>query len=126
MAGNDKRDMVHQSAILVETIKKEQRHMKLHTEFGINPYRKLHFLPDKPLCRKPPEVLTDNTDYMEAFHKARQVPTKKYSMPQTESQEIGWWSAPLVPSKRDDRRFNFNRVGTDITKHKESALRSSN
>uniref|UniRef100_A0A3Q3LLH3 Uncharacterized protein n=1 Tax=Mastacembelus armatus TaxID=205130 RepID=A0A3Q3LLH3_9TELE len=40
MAGNEKRDLVHQNAIHVETIRKEERHQKLHTEFNINPHRK--------------------------------------------------------------------------------------
>ena len=35
-------------------------------------------------------------DFIKAFHKARQEPTKKYEMPQTESQEIGWLSTSLV------------------------------
>ncbi|XP_045906450.1 protein FAM183A [Micropterus dolomieu] len=126
MAANEKRDLVHQNAIHVETIRKEQRHQKLHTEFSINPYRKLHVLPDKPMSRKPTEVIADNTDFIEAFHKARQEPTKKYKMPQTENQEIGWVSTPLIPSNRSDKRFNFYRVISDITGHKESALRSSN
>ncbi|XP_023250261.1 protein FAM183A isoform X1 [Seriola lalandi dorsalis] len=126
MAGNEKHDFVHQNAIHVETIRKEQRHQKLHTEFSINPHRKLHVLPDKPLCRKPPEVIAENSDFIEAFHKARQEPTKKYTMPLTESQEIGWMSTPLIPSNRKDERFNFYRFSTDVTKHQESAQRSSN
>ncbi|XP_038571209.1 protein FAM183A [Micropterus salmoides] len=126
MAANEKRDLVHQNAIHVETIRKEQRHQKLHTEFSINPHRKLHVLPDKPMSRKPTEVIADNTDFIEAFHKARQEPTKKYKMPQTENQEIGWVSTPLIPSNRSDKRLNFYRVISDITGHKESALRSSN
>lgn len=71
-------------------------------------------------------------------------------MPQTESQEIGWVSTSLVRKPlishiesaqkykmiiqayqclsqstmdRSDRRFNFYRMGTDVTKHKEEALR---
>ncbi|XP_022609464.1 protein FAM183A isoform X2 [Seriola dumerili] len=86
----------------------------------------LHVLPDKPLCRKPPEVIAENSDFIEAFHKARQEPTKKYTMPLTESQEIGWMSTPLIPSNRKDERFNFYRFSTDVTKHQESAQRSSN
>lgn len=35
-------------------------------------------------------------DFIKAFRKAHEVPTKKYSMPLTESQEIGWMSTPLV------------------------------
>ena len=33
-------DVVHQNAIHVETIRKEQRTQKLYTEFNINPYKK--------------------------------------------------------------------------------------
>uniref|UniRef100_A0A3B4WC88 Cilia and flagella associated protein 144 n=1 Tax=Seriola lalandi dorsalis TaxID=1841481 RepID=A0A3B4WC88_SERLL len=108
--GNEKHDFVHQNAIHVETIRKEQRHQKLHTEFSINPHRKLHVLPDKPLCRKPPEVIAENSDFIEAFHKARQEPTKKYTMPLTESQEIGWMSTPLV------RKTCFDSFLKQITK----------
>ncbi|XP_036971713.1 protein FAM183A [Acanthopagrus latus] len=128
MAGNEKKtepSVVHQNAIHVETIRKEQRQQKLHTEFSINPHRKLHILPDKPMSRKPPEVIADS-DFIQAFHKARQEPTKKYEMPQTESQEIGWLSASLMPSNRSDRRLNFHRFSTDVTIHQETALRLSN
>uniref|UniRef100_A0A8C4HYR1 Cilia and flagella associated protein 144 n=1 Tax=Dicentrarchus labrax TaxID=13489 RepID=A0A8C4HYR1_DICLA len=125
LLGN-KLDLVHQNAIHVETIRKEQRHQKLHTEFNINPCRKLHVLPDKPMSRKQTEVIAANSDFIEAFHKARQEPTKKYKQPQTESQEIGWISTPLIPSNRNDMRYNFYRFSTDVTIHKEYALRSSN
>lgn len=106
----------------------------------------VHVLPDKPMSRKPSEVIAENckftslslildkcqscysrallsqkgekqletmnehlchsqimpvrlsfpADFIGAFHKARQEPTKKYTMPLTESQEIGWVSTPLV------------------------------
>ncbi|XP_049585224.1 cilia- and flagella-associated protein 144 [Syngnathus scovelli] len=119
------KDWVHQNAIYVEMIRKEQRQQRLHTEFSINPYRKLHVLPDKPMCRKPQEVIPENSDFIEAFHKARQEPTKKYAMPLTESQEIGWVSTALIPANRTDNRFNFFRHSSDITKHQESVLRFS-
>ncbi|XP_069560942.1 cilia- and flagella-associated protein 144 [Brachyistius frenatus] len=125
MAAKGEPDYVHQNAIHVETVRKEERLQKVHTEFSINPYRKLHILTDKPTSRKP-EVLEDNSEFIKAFHKARDVPTKKYSAPITESQEIGWISAPLIPSNRHDRRLNFFRFGTDVTRHKEIALRHHN
>lgn len=34
--------------------------------------------------------------FLQAIHAARLEPTKKYSHPQTEAQEIGWMSSPLV------------------------------
>ncbi|KAF3835384.1 hypothetical protein F7725_027942 [Dissostichus mawsoni] len=108
MAGKEKPvlDIVHQNSIHVETIRKEQRYQKLHTEFSINPHR--------------------TSDFIDAFHKAHQEPTKKYAMPLTESHEIGWLSAPLIPSTRNDRRFHFSRISTDVTIHQEKALRASN
>ena len=33
-------NVVHQNATWVETIHKEQRHQKLYTDFGINPFRR--------------------------------------------------------------------------------------
>ncbi|XP_057696090.1 protein FAM183A [Corythoichthys intestinalis] len=124
MATKEK-DLVHQNAIQVEMIRKEQRQQRLHTEFSINPHRKLHILPDKPMCRKPQEVIPENSDFIEAFHKARQEPTKKYPMPMTESQEIGWVSTALIQTNRNDNRLNFFRHSSDITKHQESILRTS-
>lgn len=223
MAGNGRLDLVHQNAIHVETIRKAQRHQKLHTEFSINPRRKcellhakrghsinknakctinlaiylkyllelafsaessreiselwwsltywshwsiseyilqsyrlplillfslcvhvfslvsVHILPDKPMAKEPTEVMEENceftpalplmtrenntlaggscdisilrfktwsvgllsvaADFIKAFHKAREEPTKKYATPQTESQEIGWLSTALVKKK---------------------------
>lgn len=33
-------NIIHQNAIFRETIMKEQRHQKLYTSFGFNPYKK--------------------------------------------------------------------------------------
>ncbi|NXO62136.1 F183B protein, partial [Phainopepla nitens] len=33
--------------------------------------------------------------FLNLLHRAAAVPTKKYSEPQTESQEIGWHTTPL-------------------------------
>ncbi|XP_020489403.2 protein FAM183A [Labrus bergylta] len=118
----EKPNVVHQDAIFVETVRKELRCEKLHTEFGFNPNKTVHVLPEKPLGRKPPEVFVDTSEFIDAIRRARMEPTKKYPMPQTESQEIGWWAAPLIPPNRDDGRLHFHRAYSDITRHKESAL----
>ncbi|XP_075944474.1 cilia- and flagella-associated protein 144 [Anarhichas minor] len=118
MAGKQKPNVVHQNAIHVETVRKEQRHQKLHTEFGINPHRKLHVPADNPMSRKPTEAIAENSAFIEAFHKAQLEPNKKYSMPQTASHEIGWLSTPLIPTNWNDKRLNFHRSSTAITKQK--------
>ncbi len=33
-------NVVHQNAIFCETVTKEQRHQKLYTNYGFNPYKK--------------------------------------------------------------------------------------
>ena len=33
-------NFVHQNAILCETIKKEQKHQKLHKDYRVNPFKK--------------------------------------------------------------------------------------
>ena len=38
--GKEPANIVHQQAILVETILKEERHQKLFTNYSINPFRK--------------------------------------------------------------------------------------
>ena len=44
MAANAKEkepvNIVHRNAIFCETIQKEQRHQKLYTNYGVNPYKK--------------------------------------------------------------------------------------
>ncbi|XP_053271494.1 protein FAM183A [Pleuronectes platessa] len=110
------KNKVHQDAIHQETIRKEQRHQMLYTKFTINPLKKLHVLSDKPTVSKPKETIEKSSELIEAFHFARQVPSKKYPEPVTESHEIGWSTEPLIPSDRFDRRFNHHRQRSDITR----------
>lgn len=39
-------NIIHQNAIFRETIMKEQRHQKLYTSFGFNPYKKCKYKED--------------------------------------------------------------------------------
>ncbi|KAM4549104.1 cilia- and flagella-associated protein 144 [Odontesthes bonariensis] len=126
MAEKIELDYVRQDRFHTEIIRKEQKLQKLHTEFSINPYRTLHIMPDKPMCRKPPEVIADNSGYIEALHRAKLEPIKKYPVPLTESQEIGWLPTPLIQSMSLDKRLNFQRITTDVTKHAEYARRRMN
>ncbi|KAM4628549.1 cilia- and flagella-associated protein 144 [Polymixia lowei] len=116
-------DIVHQNAIQVETIRKEQRSQKLYTQFSINPNKKLHVMTDKPMSNNTQEVVEEDPAFIKAIHAARLEPTKKYTHPQTESQEIGWISTPLIVSDRSDRRLNFPRQNSEITKYMDAAWR---
>ncbi|KAM3876195.1 cilia- and flagella-associated protein 144 [Diretmus argenteus] len=118
-------DLVHQDAIHVETIRKEQSNQKLHTQFSISPYKKLHVIADKPMSNNTQDVVEEDPAFTKAFHMARLEPTKKYNHPQTESQEIGWISTPVLVSDRSDRRLHFYRQSSDVTKFMETASRIS-
>ncbi|XP_012733519.2 protein FAM183A isoform X2 [Fundulus heteroclitus] len=125
-AGKGIVDNVRLNLIHVETIKKEERYQRLHTEFSINPFRKLHVLPDKPMSRKPPEATLEDTTYIEAYRRAQLEPAKKYPMPLTESQEIGWIPGQLIQEDHQDPRFNFRRFKTDVTKNATFVRRGTN
>ncbi|KAF7711846.1 protein FAM183A [Silurus meridionalis] len=114
-------DMVHQNAFLMETIRKEQQHQKLYTEFKINPFKKLHVIPDKPTARKTQEEDEADPAFQDIIRKALSEPSKKYTRPMTEAQEIGWIYTPLIVSDRSDRRLNFPRQTCEITKYMEAA-----
>ncbi|KAG9277281.1 protein FAM183A [Astyanax mexicanus] len=114
-------DIVHQNAIFVERIRKEQRSQKLHTEFSINP-KKLHILTDKPMSRITHEPTKEDPAFLKLIKAAHSEPTKKYTHPMTESQEIGWISTPLIVSDRSDGRLNFARKKTDITQYMNAAF----
>ncbi|GAA54421.1 protein FAM183A, partial [Clonorchis sinensis] len=78
-------NFVHQAEIMTETIKKELRHQKLYTQYGINPFKKLCPLASKPNA----EQREEEEDSMSL------EPTKKYLESETENQEYGWISLPL-------------------------------
>ncbi|ESP03596.1 hypothetical protein LOTGIDRAFT_237600 [Lottia gigantea] len=114
---------VHQNAILCETIMKEQRHQKLYTNYSINPYTKIHVLTGKPNSIHDTEEGEEDSHFLEVIHRANQEPVKKFDYPQTESQEIGWITKPLLESDRTDRRLNFYRHNSAITKYMDAAWR---
>ncbi|XP_031974255.1 protein FAM183A isoform X2 [Corvus cornix cornix] len=80
-----------------ERANKERQWQLVFTKYTVNPLQ-----PD---------------EFLNLLHRAVLVPRKKYSEPQTESQEIGWNTTPLVPLDRTDRRFYFPRRITEITIH---------
>jgi hypothetical protein len=59
--------------------------------------------------------------FLKIFHRAQETPQQKYEFPQTEAQEIGWDTTPLVSPKREDRRLNHPRRNSEITKFMDAA-----
>ncbi|XP_008149490.1 cilia- and flagella-associated protein 144 [Eptesicus fuscus] len=122
MAGHQKEkvmlDEVRQNQILRELFLKELRTQKLYTEYHVNPLRKVHTIARKPMSWH--DNLEEPADdrFLKLIHHAAQGPSKKYPETQTESQEYGWFSEPLVNPERDDARLNHFKVYNDITLYK--------
>ncbi|XP_063687601.1 cilia- and flagella-associated protein 144-like [Bolinopsis microptera] len=115
-------NFVHQNAILCETIKKEQKHQKLHKDYRVNPFKKINVLASKPNSNVEDDTQEDE-QFINIFKKAREVPTEKYDYPQTESQSYGWFTTPLIDSDRSDIRLHHPRTMSEVTKYMDAAWR---
>ncbi|KAK7101314.1 cilia- and flagella-associated protein 144-like [Littorina saxatilis] len=122
MAGKqppEPKNMVHQNAILCETVGKENRYQKLYTNYSINPFKEFYVIAGKP-NQKEEEGEADN-HFLQVIKRANQEPVKKYKQPQTEAQEVGWITKPLLQTDRGDTRLNFFRQNSPITKFMDKA-----
>ncbi|XP_073758894.1 cilia- and flagella-associated protein 144 isoform X2 [Callorhinus ursinus] len=100
MAGRQKEkvipDEVHQNQILRELYLKELRTQKLYTQYHANPLRKVHTITRKPMSWHDNLEEPADARFLNLIHRAAHGPREKYAETQTESQEIGWDSEPLV------------------------------
>ncbi|XP_077190256.1 cilia- and flagella-associated protein 144 [Paroedura picta] len=110
-------DPVSQNKIFCETVQKELRCQRLHTEYGVNPLLKVHTITRKPMSWHDNLEEPADAKFLKLIHHAALEPTKKYKEPQSESQEIGWFSTPLISTDRNDRRLNFPSRSTEITRY---------
>ncbi|XP_041050233.1 protein FAM183A isoform X1 [Carcharodon carcharias] len=110
------KDRVHQLAIDRETIRKELRSQKLHTNFNINPRTKFHCITGKPNVHTLDMEGEEDQNLAKILWRNFLEPRMKYTFPQTEAQEIGWITTPLIGTDLKDRRLNFHRRSNEITK----------
>jgi hypothetical protein len=109
-------NFVHQQAIMNETIMKELRNQQLYTNYSVNPFNKIHTTTSKVNARHDSMEGEEDPHFKQVIRRAQQEPVKKYMFPQTEAQEIGWITRPLIDSDRSDKRLCFARQNTAITK----------
>ncbi|XP_026533725.1 protein FAM183B-like [Notechis scutatus] len=110
-------DPVSQNKIFTETVRKELRCQRLHTEYALNPLLKVHALTGKPASWHDNLEEPADAKFLQLFHHAALEPPKKYTEPQTESQEIGWFSTPLISINRNDNRLHFPSRSTEISRY---------
>ncbi|KAM4655037.1 cilia- and flagella-associated protein 144 [Amazona ochrocephala] len=115
-ANKEPLDPVRLNQLLCERVQKELKYQRLHTEYSVNPLQPVHTITRKPMSWHDNLEEPADEKFLNLIHHAALEPTKKYSEPQTESQEIGWNTKPLVPMDRTDCRFYFPRRKTEVTK----------
>jgi len=113
------KNVVHQNAILCETVTKENRYQKLYTNYSINPFKEFYVIAGKPNQAADDGEKDDH--FLQVIKRANQEPVKKYTRPQTEAQEVGWITKPLIETDRGDTRLNFFRHNSPITKFMDKA-----
>ncbi|XP_067928259.1 cilia- and flagella-associated protein 144-like [Watersipora subatra] len=116
-------NFVHKNAILCETVNKENRTQKLYTNYSINPFKPLHVIAGKPNSKYDSEDGEEDPHFKKIIARANQEPTKKFTTPQTEAQEIGWVTRPLLEKDRGDRRLSFPHQMSEMTKYMETFWR---
>merc|ERR1712136_382607 len=117
------RNGVQQTAILCETIKKEQKNQKLYTNYSINPFKKMYTLSGKPNSTHDSADGEEDDDFLNVIKAANQTPVEKFEFPQTEAQEIGWSTDPLINHSREDRRLHHPKKHSEITKFMDAYWR---
>merc|ERR1712224_276047 len=114
---------VHQMDILCETIKKEQKNQRLYTSYSINPFKKMYTLTGKPTSTHDSADGEADDDFLKVIKSAQQTPVDKFEYPQTEAQEIGWSTTPLIEHSREDGRLHHPKKHTEITKFMDAYWR---
>ncbi|KAL7985184.1 hypothetical protein Chor_003754 [Crotalus horridus] len=110
-------DPVSQNKIFCETVRKELRCQRLHTE------NQVHALTGKPASWHDNLEEPADAKFLNIIHHAVLEPPKKYTEPQTESQEIGWFSTPLISINRNDNRLHFPSRSTEISRYMDAMWR---
>lgn len=116
-------DPVSWDKIFTETIQKELRCQRLHTNYAVNPLLKVHAPTRKPMSWHDNLEEPEDVTFLKLIHHTALEPNKKYSEPQTESQEIGWCTTPLISTNRNDSRLYFPSRTTEISRYMAAAWR---
>ncbi|XP_060629265.2 cilia- and flagella-associated protein 144 [Anolis sagrei] len=110
-------DQVSQNKIFCETIRKELKCQRLQTEYVMNPRIRVYTTTGKPTSWHDNLEEPADAGFLKLIHHAALEPNKKYREPQSESQEIGWFSNPLISVNRNDSRLHFPSRTTEISRY---------
>jgi len=85
----------------------------------------VHFVTGKPNSFYDAEEGDEDPQFQSVINRANAVPTRKFTEPQTEAQEIGWMSQPLINNDRTDPRLFFPQSVSTITRNAHGATKPS-
>jgi len=98
-----------------ERVAREVKLLTFFTNYGYNPFNKYESLADKPNSNVTASGKID-PDFMYMFSRRDATPKQKWSSPQTEAQEVGWYSQVLCPDTARDPRFYHPTRQSEVTK----------
>jgi len=104
-----------------QMIRRENLIFQPYTHYSMNPVRPVPLITGKVNCMYEAALSEDPPDIeiRDAIKRAHLQPTHKYDEPQTESQEYGWMTCPLIDRDPKDRRFHHPRVFSEHSRHKD-------
>merc|ERR1712168_822907 len=109
------KSIVAEEQIWRERVYRELKCLTFFTNYGYNPYNKYESVADKPNSRATASGSID-PDFYKMFARSQQTPKQKWDFPQTEAQEVGWYSQVLCPDLARDPRFYHPTRQSEVTK----------
>ncbi|WIA10054.1 hypothetical protein OEZ85_010264 [Tetradesmus obliquus] len=121
-----KLDEVSRNCILEEAIRREERTMRLNSEFTVSDPRKMPILPEKPNYTTPASQPTeqqlqaahDKLVTLTNFKHTEHLPSQVYALPATGNMEYGFFSSKQLMER--DNMFQHNKGHCDVTKYAAS------
>lgn len=117
-----KLDQVSANKIIEESIKREERTIRLATEFTVHSTKKMSCIPDKPNYTTPACQPTE--DQLQAAHDklatlanvkhAEHLPAQIYSLPATSNMDYGFWHGP---TNVKNPMFQHSKGHCDVTRY---------
>ena len=129
--GSDMMSPVAKNQTWCERIKKEQQLTKIREEYSPNvgtlsflteaPTKTLGLPMGHPKYTDVPDIHPDDKKLMDKFEQTKLGPQRKYHWPQTEAQEVGWNTEPLMENPKE---FYHPNGTCDITEYADAYVRS--
>jgi hypothetical protein len=83
----------------------------------------VHVVSEKPNSKYAEAGGQEDAQFLTVYKHAQEVPTAKYEYPQTEAQEYGWVTKPLIEGPRSDARLHHPKNYSEITKYMDAYWR---